>query len=294
MLLNQVNIGENESKIEFTLLSSFQFAKSLFKFQLADNGNTKVNLFIANPIQIEFFRNLPIKAKLFLPHFHVTKDFSDINKHFPDVIKSKNFATQGSNYDFILRLPEILPAFSVFSKGKVLEIPENANLEEINPLEYFQSPNIPQATQQEKISRCLDLEFIHQKVKNGHFISSCCAVIIDCCDSYSPKPGENQDFLVCYKITDPSIFPEHATINIFHKDSKEIPKIANFGDVIILNDIQFGEYSNHLQGLIPANSKTMSFQLIKCNDQQFLPYSSYKTSLQLIGLTEIIIKPLID
>ncbi|OMJ67981.1 hypothetical protein SteCoe_34702 [Stentor coeruleus] len=102
------------------------------------------------------------------------------------------------------------------------------------------------------------------------------AVIIDCCSSYIPKQGDTGDNLVIYKITDNSIFPEVISLNIFHRNPREIPKIANFGDIIKLNDIQFKLHNGSLTGIIPSNSKTMSFNIFSCIGDNNTPYANYK------------------
>ena len=66
------------------------------------------------------------------------------------------------------------------------------------------------------------------------------------------------------------------TVNVFHKDPKEVPKVENYGDVLLLNSVTFKEFKGKLQGVFAAGVKNTSFYLFNINSPEPSPYASYR------------------
>ena len=236
----------------------------------------EINAFVEGATNIKFFSLVKTGTVSILSHFEVTRNFTQISQYFPTFIPGEEVAVHNSDCLFYLTLKSPLPRIVLCSNINTLEIDSNTVLDE-NKLLGLYEPSKPLAVEKIGIGKHMDLKTIHTKITNGSIYATCYAVIVDCSGSYIPKSGENQDFIVTFKITDPSIFPNHACVNIFHKNPKDIPKIMNFGDIIKLVDIQFKEYSGLLQGVIGSNSKSMGYFLIPYSGSTIVPYATYKS-----------------
>jgi Telomeric single stranded DNA binding POT1/CDC13 len=276
MLLKDSILGVNDNTLELVLQDKLFILPELIKVYLTDLDNKKVNLLAGGSSIVNFFTELPQNTKIKFSKYTLSSNLFKINEYVPKCLREQELAFQGSDYDFFINLVDPVPRMSFYYQGNTLEIPAGADLEGYSVKGLLQKPAAAPA-QEIALHKFCDLKSIYERVKNTSIIASCYAIILDCCGSYIPKPGESQDYLISYKITDPSLFPQHANINIFHKDPKEIPKIINFGDVILLNDIQFRVYDNVLQGVIATSFKQMSFNLFKYNDPKVMPYGNYRS-----------------
>lgn len=272
MQLNQIEKGKKAGCVELTLLTQFYYPTGLLRLSVETNDGNKVNLFISNSATIPFFKELRPQTKISLQSYTTTMDCSVLKKFLPASIDPEKAISTDSTLKFHLELTFPLSSIYLEFGGNFLDIPAGALLSSVDlSTLYQQSSDKVAVTSQEKYQT---LKEISEKLKFGKATASCWAVIIDCCDSYI-KP-DSSDYLITYKITDPSIFPRHANINIFHKDPKELPKIENFGDIILLNSVQFKEYKGSLYGTISSGIRNMSFFVFNYLNNSNKPYGSYK------------------
>ena len=275
MQLQQIEKGKRSGYLELTLLSSSSLCPSLLKLSLETSESFKVNLFTEDPSIHSFFKKLRPTTKLFISSYKTTHDYSIIKRNMPSLFNPEKIALSDSTLKFILELTFPLSSTYLEFGGNSLEIPTGSDLSSIN-LDSLYEAKEPVAGQN-PYEKHLSLREILEKVKSSHAaVFSCWAVIVDCCDSYFPKPENPTDLLVMYKITDESIFPDHVTINVFHKDPKEVPKVENYGDVLLLNSVTFKEFKGKLQGVFAAGVKNTSFYLFNINNPEPCPYASYR------------------
>lgn len=274
-MLNQCRPGTNDGPLDVELLYIVNLTDDLVKLGLQDGLNTKVNAFIEGANKIRFFSSLKPGTKLTLKNFAVSQNFSQIGQYFPTYITCEGVATFQSNYDFFISFNDPLPQMRISFNQNSLEIGSDTNIDGLNLAGIYEtkiSPEVLEKVPGEKNS----LKWIHEKTVNGNFYVSFYAVIVDCSGSYQPKLGETGDFLVTLKITDPSIFPSHASVNVFHRSPKDFPKIANFGDIIKLQEVYAKDYSGVLQTTVPCNGKNASFFVFPYSGESGVPYISYK------------------
>ena len=273
MQLNQIEKGKKAGCVELTLLTNFFYPTGLLRLSVQTNDGNKVNLFTANSACIPFFKELKPQTKIFIQSYTTTMDNTMLKKYLPPSVDLEKIVLSDSTLKFHLELTFPLSSIYLEFGGNFLDIPAGTLLSSVDLTSLFQqSVDRTAVSTQEKF---LSLQEISKKVKSNPTTASCWAVIVDCCDSYNPRP-DSSDFLVTYKVTDPSIFPNHANINIFHKDVKELPKIENFGDIILLNSVQFKEYRGQLTGVFSSGIRNMSFFVFNYLNQDCKPYGSYK------------------
>lgn len=293
MHLKHGKIGENNSQLDIVLVSKFLIGPNLLRIHSTEASNFKINLIVEGALNVKFFSSIPVATRLSFKNFVLSQNFDLINTHLAGPMSGQKIALHDSDYDFFIFLTSPLPSIQLSFKENTLEIPNNASLNDINIGLLTKPSNTQTSNVFDEKSACFDLRTIHEKVRNGHIFTTCYGIVLDCCDSYYAKPGESQDYLVSYKITDPSIFPDHANINIFHKDPKDIPKICFLGDVVVFNEIQFREYAGHVQGVIPNNYKNMSFHVFRYNDENCTPYANYKLGIYETYINTVLIKSLV-
>jgi hypothetical protein len=275
-MLHQIEKGKKPGYIELILVSSSLLCPSLLKLSLETSDSFKVNLFTEDPSCISFFKSLRPMTKLFLQSYKPSNDYSMIKRNLPSLFNPEKIALSDSKLKFILELTFPLSTFYLEFGGNSLEVPSSASLSSINLESLYEVKEV--AKEAGVYEKYLNLREILEKVKTVQAgVFSCWAVVVDCCDSYHPKPDNPADSLVIYKITDQSIFPDHVTLNVFHKDPREVPKVENYGDVILLNSVTFKEFKGKLQGVFAAGVKNTSFFLFNINSTDPAPYASYRS-----------------
>lgn len=279
MLLSHCKDGNNTGPLDLELVKSDLLTEELRKLLLSDSKQSKVCLFIEGAKTIEFFSQLRVGTRLTLRNFTTSKNYGHISQHFPTYLLGESVATHESNCEFYIPLLGTDTSIDISYNNRSVNVSMDSDFESIKILEIYQArKSFPAPV--DRIggnSKVLNLRQIHDKVKVSPGYAWCYAVIVDCCASYIPKQGDSADYLVIYKLTDNSIFPEIISLNIFHKNPKEIPKIENFGDIIKLNDVQFKEHQGNLTAVITSNSKTMSFYIFSHTGDCYSPYASYKS-----------------
>ena len=125
----------------------------------------------------------------------------------------------------------------------------------------------------EESQDCSCLKKIREKVAKQGLVASFIGVLLDCSGSY--LKNFSNDYIAIYKITDPSIFPDFATINIFHKHSDDLPKLKSLGDVVFFQNVSFHNFQGKLCGTLSKFSKSSSFSAHDYQDAKRSPYACF-------------------
>lgn len=99
-------------------------------------------------------------------------------------------------------------------------------------------------------------------------------MVLDCTGSYSVS--NSTDVLMLLKVTDESIFPEHANIQIFHQPTSSVPKVIAYGDVLRIHSCLFKIFKGVLTGTLSAQSKAGKLMLFSLDSEELTPYGIYK------------------
>jgi hypothetical protein len=119
------------------------------------------------------------------------------------------------------------------------------------------------------------LSQIRAQAEGGLFASTYC-VVLDCTGSYSVS--NSTDVLMLLKVTDESIFPEHANIQVFHQPANAVPKVISYGDVLRVQNCMFKLFKGVLTGTLSAQSKAARLMLFTLDSDELTPYGTYKGS----------------
>jgi Telomeric single stranded DNA binding POT1/CDC13 len=278
MLLSKCIIGLNAGPLHLEVLNTSPLTEELLKLELKDASSAKVNIFVEGS-DIKFFSELIPGTKIQLSGFTASQSFSQISQYFPTYIPGENVAAHNSDCNFFIPFSPVLPSMVLSFNNAALELNPNSVLENMSLASLYEKKKyVPASSEKIVNDKYCNLRTIHEKVLKSVVFASCYAVVVDCSGSYAPKNSEGSDYLASYKITDSSIFPSYASLNIFHKNPKDIPKVDNIGDIIKLNEVQFAEYGGILQGKISANSKSMSFYVFNYSGSSQTPYITYKSA----------------
>lgn len=279
MNLNDCKLGLNSGPLTLELISRSNLTEELLKLVLIDSNQEKVNVFVEGANLINFFMQPRISTRLELADFEITENFNQISQHFPTYLSGEDVATHDTNFKFFIHLHST-PKMSLTYLSRSIKVNPSDNLENINVQELYEIRK-SLVSNIEKVggtNKCCTLKEINEKLSNNTVYAWCYAVVVDCCSSYLRKQGDSSDYLAVYRITDYSIFPNTTTLTIFHKTPKDLPKVANFGDIIKLNDVQFKEHNSSMTATFPSNSKSMSFYLFNYSGESLSPYACYKSN----------------
>ena len=119
----------------------------------------------------------------------------------------------------------------------------------------------------------VSLEQLKAAAETGSQGSVYC-VVLDCTSSY--PVANSSDMLMLLKVTDESIFPDFANIQLFHQQQNAVPKVASYGDVMRLQHCFFKLYKGALTGTMSAQSKAGKFSLYALTSEELTPYGLYK------------------
>ena len=120
----------------------------------------------------------------------------------------------------------------------------------------------------------MSLAHLQSSITDSPISSSVYCLILDCTSSY-PVPN-SQDHLLLLKVTDESLYPDHANIQLFHQPATPVPKVASYGDIMRLQNCHFKLYKGVLTGTISAQSKSSKFTLYSLYSDDLTPYGLYK------------------
>lgn len=119
----------------------------------------------------------------------------------------------------------------------------------------------------------MTLEQLKVSAESGSQGSVYC-VVLDCTSSY--PVANSTDMLMLLKVTDESIFPDFANIQLFHQSQNPVPKVASYGDIMRLQHCYFKLYKGALTGTMSAQSKAGKFSLYALASEELTPYGLYK------------------
>jgi hypothetical protein len=265
------------NKVEGKIISQVALATELLKISIVDSGDKKINLFVEGEKIVGFFQKLKPGTVLTFDKLMPRTDLEVLKVHLPEPLNLRAIVLDSSDCGFFYLIRAPMDNLLIRSGMQSLEVPQGIDVSTVDLSVLYSTELLGLHIKQEEPSRWENLAALKHSVKKGPTTASCWAILIDCCDSYSPKQPAH-DFLVSYKITDPSIYPDFATVNIFHKDPKEMPKIRNLGDILFFTSLNFSEFKGAIQGLIAAHSKTSSFHVFSITDSDFVPYTSYRST----------------
>ena len=279
MLLSQCTKDLNTGPLELELLENIKLTDNLTKLTFQDRDQKKVNMFIEGATCLRLFTPILPGTLLSLSNFYISVNFSQISQHFPTYIQGESVAIYQSDFDFIILISDPLPVLHFAYNGNTLDLTPDSPIDTLSLTSLYQARKVAAVTpEKQSPEKQPSLKTIHEKTTVGIRYASFYAIVVDCSGSYLPKAADATDHLVTLKITDPSIFPNHATVNIFHRNPKDFPKIANFGDIIKLQEVSIKDYSGGLQATIPCNGKGSCFFLFPYSGESLVPYISYRNN----------------
>ena len=279
MNLNECKLGLNTGPLSLELISRSNLTEELLKLVLIDSNQAKINVFVEGANLINFFMQPRISTRIELADFEISENFNQISQHFPTYLSGEDVATHDSSFKFFMHLHST-PKMTLTYLSRSIKVSPSDNLESVNVQELYEIRK-SLVSNIEKLggtNKCCTLKEINEKIAGNTVYAWCYAVVVDCCSSYLRKQGESSDYIAVYRITDLSIFPNTITLTVFHKSPKDLPKVANFGDIIKLNDVQFKEHNGSMSATFPSNSKSMSFYLFNYSGESLSPYACYKSN----------------
>lgn len=254
----------------------------LLRLTLKDLTGT-VNLILQGGILVRAFDKVKEQTRLVINDFVVTEDFARFRSFVPPFVQLQEFALHLSRSPFYILVapPETsFPEIKLFFKGNSVVVPGELRDFDLASLYVVQAaPKLstsPQKLLGPNNERFATLQFIRDSLSpEAPLTASSYAVVLDCTSSYQPSSAS--DYLMLLKVTDPSIYPAAAHIQIFHRENLAPPKIANIGDIIRLQNLPFKQHSGVLIGTMSSNSKFPSLYLFPIDDdEQLAPYAAYR------------------
>ena len=279
MNLSDLKLGLNPGVLPLELVSRSNLTEELLKLVLIDSNQSKINIFIEGANLINFFMQPRISTRIEFADPEISENFTQISQHFPTYLNGEDVATHESSFKFFIHF-DSTPKMTLSYLSRSIKVSPSDSLESINVQELYEIRK-SLVNNIEKVggtNKCCTLKEINEKIAGNTVYAWCYGVVVDCCSSYLRKQGESPDYIAVYRITDFSIFPNTITLTVFHKSPKELPKVANFGDIIKLNDVQFKEHNGSMSATFPSNTKSMSFYLFNYSGESLSPYACYKSN----------------
>lgn len=280
MNLDQCKVGLNPGPVCLDLVSLSRLTEDLLKIVTSDSSKSRINIFIEGANLINFFGQARQGTQIHLRDFSISQEFTQISQFFPTYITGEEVVRHDSNTNLFIHISNPLPKITLQYLSKSLTVGPDDVIEEVNVQELYEAKKVT-PVQIEKAggkNKCCTLKEVSEKLSGNTVYAWCYAVIVDSCSSYIRKQSEGGDYIATFKLTDSSIFPNIITLTIFHKSPKDLPKIANFGDIIKLNDVQFREHNGLMTATIPSSTKSMSFYLFSYTGEELSPYAHYKSN----------------
>lgn len=280
MNIDQCKVGLNSGPLCLEFINTSRLTEDLLKIVTSDSSKSRINIFIEGANLIRLFSQARQGTQIHLRDFAISQDFTQISQFFPTYITGEEVVRHDSNTNLFIHINCPIPNITLQYLSKSLSLGPDDNFDAVNILELYEAKKVSQV-QNEKIggkNKCCTLKEVSEKLLGNTVYAWCYAVIVDSCSSYIRKQSEGGDYIATLKLTDSSIFPNCITLTIFHKSPKDIPKVANFGDIIKLNDVQFREHNGLMAATIPSSTKTMSFYLFSYTGEEISPYAYYKSN----------------
>lgn len=256
--------------------------EELLRLTLKDASGS-VNLIFQGAILVKAFEKVKEQTRLVISDFVVSEDYARFRSFVPPFVQLQEFALHLSRSPFYILVapPETsFPEIKLYFKGNSVVVPGELRDFDLSSLYVVQHPAKLSSSPQKLVGpggeRFATLQFIRDSLSPEQpLTASAYAVVLDCTSSYQPSSAT--DFLMLLKVTDPTIYPAAAHIQIFHKESFVPPKVANIGDVIRLQNLPFKQHGGVLIGTMSSNSKFPSTFLFPIDDdEQLAPYAAYR------------------
>lgn len=240
MKIKELLPGTHEAPLDLTVESVSKLHEHILRVSVKDFTG-RINIIFEGLHIVQAFDNIKVNTRVLLRNYIVQDDSSGISRYFPTFIDPSSITLHSSSLPYFLHIFHPIPSLSIqlqyHSQSLTLTSlsPEDLLTFDIGKL-YRARPVEEVAPSPQKLigpnnERYCSLQFIKDSIGEGITINaSCYAVIIDATGSY--QSSNVQDYQMILKVTDPSIYPYHATIMIFHKKPSHVPKISHLGDII--------------------------------------------------------------
>jgi hypothetical protein len=259
---------EKAGYVKFQVRSKIVYTSQFMRIGLL-HDSFKINMFAVGIKEVNFLSKLHLNTFIYLKSFQVIRDLSLIKKHLPECLDLESIAFSYSDKDSFLEF-SFSNTFYLEYQDSELSIIKGTPLESVDLSLLFGSDH-EETSENNSIPDLKQLQSTMPKKT----ISNYCGVILDCCGSYL-KPT-SKDYLATFKVTDPSLFPDFLSINIFHKNIDALPKLKNLGDIIYLQFILFSEFQGKMQGTLSASAKQSSFFVFDYEENTCKPYAWYRS-----------------
>lgn len=239
-----------------------------------------INLIFEGSVLCHGFETLKQETNLVLSNFKVEEEVERFQKYFPPMIRPNTIAEHGTNKTmFIIATATQRPDLRLTYWKTEVEVLSSvpANSIDLKRLYARSEPPTSKPAALAAVSPRQDQYFSLSQIKaqaEGGLLASAYCVVLDCTGSYSVS--NSTDVLMLLKVTDESIFPEHANIQVFHQPTNAVPKVIAYGDVLRVQGCAFKLFKGMLTGTLSAQSKAARLMLFTLDSDELTPYGVYK------------------
>ncbi|CAG9311314.1 unnamed protein product [Blepharisma stoltei] len=283
MQVSDLSVGYKEDRLNITIDQKAKLNEFVLRVTISD-ATGKINIIFEGQELVNIFDKVRPGTKLRLNYFIVSGDFHNLSKYFPSVVPMQNTLTYGTNSKFFIHIIiPTMPELTFTHNNTSISIFPDTVLESINLSKLYlpqqQNSALPQKLLGPNMEKFSSLKFIRDNIhENSKLSASCYALVVDSTSSY--QYSESTEYLSTLKVTDPSIFPNVASISIFHEDPKILPKIIGFGDIIRMEQFIFKTHRDSLNGKLTFSDKNSKFYLFSLIDDNQIPYSSFRGNFE--------------
>jgi hypothetical protein len=241
MKIKELLPGTHEAPLDLTVESVSKLHEHILRVAVKDFTGI-INIIFEGLHIVQAFDNIRVNTRVLLRNYTVEEDSTGISRYFPTFIEPSSITLHNSSMPYYILISYPSPpslSIQLLYHSQSLTVPslspeelltfDIGKLYRARPVEEL-APS-PQKLIGPNNERYCSLQFIKDSIGQGVTINaSCYAVIIDATGSYQSPNA--QDYQIVIKVTDPSIYPYHATIMIFHQKPSQVPKISHIGDII--------------------------------------------------------------
>jgi len=279
MKIKDLLVGQHTGPLAATVEDASRVHNQLLRVTLKDESG-RVNLIIEGSVLCHSFESLKRETSVELCNFEVSAEVERFQKYFPPMIRPNGIAEHGTNKSmFIIATAMQRPDLRLtYWKAEVTVLGSvPADSVDIKRLYARVEPPAPRPAALGSVSPTQDqyssLSQIRAQAEGGLLASVYC-IVLDCTGSYSVS--NSTDVLMLLKVTDESLFPEHANIQIFHQPANAVPKVVAYGDVLRVQSCMFKIFKGVLTGTLSAQSKAGRLMLFSLDSEDLTPYGVYK------------------
>ena len=271
--------GENSGPFEASVVSRNKIHQNLLRAQLSDFTG-KVNLIFEGEELVKALEKVKPDTKINLKNFFVTDETALISSYFPTFVDTQSIAcmdTELNWYILVSRENKQFPAILFKYDRNQVELNSGTNLDylDVSSLYEVSLPSSHHKLKGPSNDKYVALDYIKDSIRETAIVSSCYGVLLDSTRSYTQT--NSPDFKVTLKISDPTIYPQIATVVIFHKESEELPKVCSIGDIVRIDQFRFKKYNESLNIICKSNAKQAGLFLFHLEQQDLSPYASYRS-----------------